>query len=619
MKKSFKFISSLFLAVSLSLSFVGCENKKETNTKELNKTEIRYSNKLFLYDKNNDDVYDLQDKKDREKITSEVKAIIFSDALKKYIVQYNDNSLCTLDSKGNKEIVSSDISCYKIDYAGNIYYTTNNNELYIKEKNKEQEKIANDVASFKIIKNNMISYLDTENNLYIKNTDFDKNKIGSDVSIYDISSNGKYAMYVSNNELYYYSIENNEKEKLVEACNDSPFMLTNDGKAVFITDYDEQNKKGELYCKDFKKDKVKIASDVTQFIANNDSVYYINSDDNLNYKKYTETSSKNVLNDVVELNYKNDYIYCYDAKNDIYFISNNGDKKSKIGNDVKKYIVGDDAISYINSNNEIYISKNGKKAEKIIDDVDNYSKVEFNGEKLFENILNVENIKGCYKYTDTQANVDRYIRISDDNSITIASFDKGSSSNPFNIVSADSSSITINYGNNQTMQFKDNDGQISANINKTEVSLTDINESDFSNIQSTINLVYSIAANRFGEEMVMYIGESNIDGVQYHNYATAEGDQSSEIYINDKGQAYRNVSGVLIDANGQDIISQDQAYEIAREYAMESYGKTPSYITLESEDNEEYVFHLYDVVENHNATWNWYSVDKRTGTVSPMF
>lgn len=61
--------------------------------------------------------------------------------------------------------------------------------------------------------------------------------------------------------------------------------------------------------------------------------------------------------------------------------------------------------------------------------------------------------------------------------------------------------------------------------------------------------------------------------------------------------------------------SDDELCEMARKYyaSLSESGYTPEYIVIDSEEGNMVLIHLYDMVEDHTATCDWYEVDRNTG------
>jgi len=42
-------------------------------------------------------------------------------------------------------------------------------------------------------------------------------------------------------------------------------------------------------------------------------------------------------------------------------------------------------------------------------------------------------------------------------------------------------------------------------------------------------------------------------------------------------------------------------------------------IEIDSEEDDSYSVHVYEIKDNHTATFNWFTVDKKTGVIKEMF
>lgn len=144
--------------------------------------------------------------------------------------------------------------------------------------------IDKDLEMHEVIKNCDDVFVTEDQNalLYIRNgnlyratrkTDFEAEKLASDVVRYGASLDGKDIYYVTDEaELYYYS-EKSEKA-IAEDVSLEEFLVTNDGTAFFLIDYDVDNDTGTLYrCSD-GKNKVRLAEDVGWIASTPKLVYY---------------------------------------------------------------------------------------------------------------------------------------------------------------------------------------------------------------------------------------------------------------------------------------------------------------------------------------------------------
>lgn len=67
------------------------------------------------------------------------------------------------------------------------------------------------------------------------------------------------------------------------------------------------------------------------------------------------------------------------------------------------------------------------------------------------------------------------------------------------------------------------------------------------------------------------------------------------------------------DASGRDAMSEQDLEFYARRYYGRRTNYSPQYADVEKKGNGEAVIHLYDLVDNHTASYDWYTVNVFTG------
>lgn len=70
------------------------------------------------------------------------------------------------------------------------------------------------------------------------------------------------------------------------------------------------------------------------------------------------------------------------------------------------------------------------------------------------------------------------------------------------------------------------------------------------------------------------------------------------------------------------LISKDEAIAKIRSLpkVVEYFKAVPkAIIEIDSEENDSYSIHVYEIKDNHTATFNWFEVDKKTGSIKEMF
>lgn len=648
--RKFKYLIISILTCTLVITSIGCSaSKKGTDKDNESKKikEITYKNKFYLYNKDSNDIYTLSKTNEKEKITSDCESIVYSDKLNSYVVKCSDECIYIIDNEGNKTKISDGVGDnLQIDDEGDIYFLTKNNELYVKTNGNEKEKVANNVIEFSIIKSGLISYLDLDKGLYLYKNNNEAKKISSNVVRYDINNNGKYAVYVSDNSLYFKDIEKDEKEKVVEDYNqESPFLLMSNNAILFLDEYNSEGKYGELYYKPLNAEKEKVASDVVKFTGNTNGVLYVNNNNTSYYKSYDKKESKKVLDDVIDIFSNNQDVFLYDKDKNLYNVSNNGEKnrlvqdveqyklcdnnivsinknnqlffnEKKISDDVVNYSVYHNDIAFINKNNEVYLSKKGEKADKVIEDAKIYSKILFNNEELFNNILEINDIVGCYKYVASANNTNVYLKIDSNNTIVMLSYAANESTRNYTVNFSDEKSILLKTDFNDEIKIiKDNDNLV-ANINGNDVNIIQIDENEFNSAKSKINNIYNIATKEFGADYLMYLGIEEKDGIKYCVFNTSEGDISSEIYISEEGQKYYNRYGILVD--GVNEISREAAIELVKGYLNQEGITITGEFTVENDDESTYTVANFESYPERVLFTGRYYVDKYTGRVTSM-
>lgn len=74
--------------------------------------------------------------------------------------------------------------------------------------------------------------------------------------------------------------------------------------------------------------------------------------------------------------------------------------------------------------------------------------------------------------------------------------------------------------------------------------------------------------------------------------------------------------------NKSAFISKDEAVAKIRSLpeVVEYFKAVPkAIIEIDSEENDSYSIHVYEIKDNHTATFNWFEVDKKTGSIKEMF
>ncbi|MCC0634536.1 YARHG domain-containing protein [Clostridioides sp. ZZV15-6388] len=238
--------------------------------------------------------------------------------------------------------------------------------------------------------NSLILLKNDENNsddmtdVYIKTEGKDEEKIASDVPTYTKKDyiNGEQSILIQDkgNNLYKYNLKK-EKEKIAsdlssDEINSYEFMPSSNTIAYISSEK-------SLYVKYDGKDKEKIANDVVLYRMSTDGkfIYYMNTDEELYL--YKEDGNKEKISTDIQsfdiVNNKGDVIFINNDDN-LYLKSTDKNDKVKISSDVSNLWgvkSNDEEIMYISEYNykdlkgELYLYKNNV-SEKIASDVRSY-------------------------------------------------------------------------------------------------------------------------------------------------------------------------------------------------------------------------------------------------------
>ena len=370
------------------LMLTGC---KSESIKQINNKKQDTDN-TFIMIKNEEsgdellsEIYVKYEGKDKNKIASNIPAYNMIDYLegkKSMLIQDDENNLVKYDSEGEKEtigkeLIGSDTEAIPYKVSSNnetVAYLTDDESLYIKEKDKDKDKVANNVWNYEIDNTGKyVYYVNNENNLYIY-SDGNSEKIASDVYSFKISNNGETVVFLnSEDNLYVKNINSEDKEKINSGTVEiSSVKIYEDGIVTFLSDFDYEDYKGELYIYN-GTDKSKIASDVIQYIKKGDKFYFINEDGTLYEKSLGDEKSNKVLSDVEYMRSINGGIVYINKDGNIY--SKQDSKEAiKIGKNIMSKellnIANGEEIIYLTENNDLFVGEN-KIAQEVINYVYN--------------------------------------------------------------------------------------------------------------------------------------------------------------------------------------------------------------------------------------------------------
>ncbi len=66
-------------------------------------------------------------------------------------------------------------------------------------------------------------------------------------------------------------------------------------------------------------------------------------------------------------------------------------------------------------------------------------------------------------------------------------------------------------------------------------------------------------------------------------------------------------------------LSDDELCDLVSDYYFDRHGTEPPYVIIDHESDGNIVFQIYDFVNGHTNTWEWYTINRTTGKGSGMF
>ena len=162
--------------------------------------------------------------------------------LKDYLYSswYSGSGIYSLDKNGEGSRIISSPDNFALLEDGSLYYVKNDRLFLYNAEGKENEAIVRNVGNNFAVLGKFVYYISSDDTLYVKNGKKDATRVSYDV----------------------YSLETN-------LANDTVYFMTKDSP---------RDNYGDLYYMSGGKEKVKIASDVTQWIVAGNRVYYLLDD-----------------------------------------------------------------------------------------------------------------------------------------------------------------------------------------------------------------------------------------------------------------------------------------------------------------------------------------------------
>jgi len=357
------------------------------------------------------------------KVAEEVYAYVLSDS-GNAIVYLDEDDTLSLYRNGKSEKVADDIiySDFVISPNGDSVGYRGEDDIYYVYSNKKNTEMGEDIQIIAVADAAKYIYImdKTSSDLYLINLKKEKTKLGANIDASYLGLNKDYSQILfSTDGKTYISEKGKEKVKLGNGhmlpalkhyrySNGYAFNVSNllnnffvsaqmdvsyinsKGESTSIStgvsglDFSKDNKNafftsgGSLYKKSSKEnaEKEKLANDVKQFYisSNGDSVYYINDDSELWYKKGS-SDAKKISDDVrsMYITSKDVVLFLTDySTSGILYSCTNGKTKNKVADDVFSVRTTYSAAYYTVENGtayDLYVSNGSAKFTKILEDV----------------------------------------------------------------------------------------------------------------------------------------------------------------------------------------------------------------------------------------------------------
>ena len=353
-----------------------------------------------------------------------------------YYVDQDHSLYRYIDGKNEKlgEDIDTSFSPFTVSNDGSmVTYMTEEDTLYAYVQDRGKVKVASDVMYDSVSDNgDYIYYKTKDNELYVHTKDDEKEKIASDVEKFNISPDGsKVLYYTSEHALYLKDVEKDEKERIESEVEDVFLMyVENDGALIYSTNEYESDKR-ELYWKPSDQEESKwVASDVGySYFLQDDTLYYLNTDEELYAVKAKDGKSEKLADDVSIVYNEDGKIYYLNNEDTLYTIK--GDQSKKIGTSTSNYIdralrgdkivyLTEDHVLYVNDekiasnvskfvayvDKVVYYTEDGQiesvsidklSKKETFDDLSEYGKIYYGNQLLYSNYLTAESLDGVWE------------------------------------------------------------------------------------------------------------------------------------------------------------------------------------------------------------------------------
>lgn len=358
------FLSAIIFII---ITLVGCSNSTTTSNKEAIPDDVHKDLLYFVSTSAQNSVSDLEltgelyikqfEKEEPEKVDSNVQISQFTyeKDLNKVFYITNDHTLYEYEIGKEKKKLAEDVNHFLL---GNedvpILYSTNNFDLYMIKNNEEKEKIGSNIHHVEL-QGQDVYYVNENGSFLVYNIEERTEKeIASEVEQFKFLNDELDIAYVNEDGFLYY--RNAKDGENIRISSDTVYYFGQvhfDGKELFYISGNE-----DLYSAEVSGDSSprKIASNVIEFIYDDDKLYYLNTDDNLFKIGIKDDDSTRVASDVLQYRIIGEEIVYLSNEHNLYKV-NKELESERVASGVEQFDVASDGnIVYVNDDKAIYVN-----------------------------------------------------------------------------------------------------------------------------------------------------------------------------------------------------------------------------------------------------------------------
>lgn len=545
----------------------------------------KIDSKIYLFNMDSNEIYTLNH--DGEKVSlidehteNNIINIVYSKNLRRYIAVDDNNKMYSLDKSSNIKKLADDVlfDTIKTPYSDKVFFIGTDNKLYYKSEVGVKQQVKTNIQDYKVLNNNEKLYLDLDNNLFYELTGYNAKQIASDVTKYKVSPDNKVIAYLSSHKLFIYNLCDDEVYEVSDNIFDGDFEFADNQSIVYFDNYDNNTGRGDIYYKRGSIDKVKLASDASAFVVDNDKgregIYYISGDKILNYKTFNGDTNSNLMNDTQQIikSSRGKEIFAYDSDNNIYRLKSHKNVEKifehavsfkpgksdmiildndnnlfmgqvKIAENVQEFNVNENEVIYINKDNDIYIVKGKNSNKKLIGNTSDFSRVVFENRLLYQANMQNKDITGYWRAFDNYTKYEAHYKFGEDCSVSIMDYNNQERTYKYLITNMEPGKMTIEF-NNSIVEITTNEDR-SINLrypDGSKVELKKVTEDDYYDAQAIIDKIYPKAEELYGQGNAKFKCVKTIKDFDYYLYDRKYDDSNVEfknqIYIDQYGSPF---------------------------------------------------------------------------------